>query len=105
MNSIANIHIYNDQTLIIKYQERSTGVEEFIFNKTLLDRKKIRLCFALENDSKKLVFNFHYIFYLQNSLYNLVSLTYLNNSNIFYNNKNKILYYCKTRKILAQAKQ
>lgn len=45
------------------------------------------------------------LYYLSNSLYNQVSLVLLNNSGIFHNNENKILFQVESRQILAQAQR
>lgn len=47
-----------------------------------------------------MIFNFKDIFFLPNSPSNLVSLTLFNNPNFFYNNKNKILYNLRAKKVL-----
>lgn len=45
------------------------------------------------------------MYYLPNSLCNLVSLGLLNNSSIFYNNKYKNFHQITPKKVLAQVKQ
>lgn len=52
-----------------------------------------------------MIFNFKNIFLIPNSPYNLVSLVLLNNYNIFYDNKNKVLYNLKIKEIFTQIKQ
>lgn len=71
----------------------------------LLDVKKCNSNSAKKNKSKKAIFYFKDVFYPLSSLLNLVSLALLNNSKIFYNNKNKITYNICIKKILTQAKK
>lgn len=87
--------------MIIKYYKRLIKVDGFILSKIFTSHKKIQLYFSLKNNSKRLISNLNNIYYLLNNLYNLVNLAYLNDSDIYYNNKNKILYYYKTKKVLA----
>lgn len=62
----------------------------------LSGRYKIRLYLALDNRSKKVLSTLNNVLYMSNSSYNLMSLEQINNSKIFYNNKNKTLYDVKT---------
>lgn len=67
--------------------------------------KKIWLRLALKNGSKGLILNLSNVFYLHNSLYNLLNLELLNNSDIYNNNKNKTFYKIYKRQILAQTQR
>lgn len=71
-------------------------------NKILPGRKKVRFCLGFENNFEELVFNFQNMYYLSNSLCNLVSLRLLNNSRIYYNNILETLYHIKSKKILVK---
>lgn len=52
-----------------------------------------------------MILNLQNIYYFLNNLCNLVSLEFLNNSRIYHNNENKILYQLENNRILAQTKQ
>lgn len=102
MDSAADMHVCNDRHLMIDYQELLTHIGGSISNGISPGRGKVKLYLSLKDGSKGLVLNLLDTFYLPNSPCNLVSLACLNNSRIFYNNKNKNLYHIKTRQILAQ---
>lgn len=57
---------------------------------------------SLKDRTKDLIFNFQNIYYFLNNLCNLVSFGVLNDSRIYYDNKNKTLYQVKSKQILAQ---
>lgn len=67
--------------------------------------EKLKLDLCLKDGSKRLVLNLVNTFYILNNFCNLVSLTYLNNSRIFHNNKDDNLYYVKICQVLIQAPQ
>lgn len=96
--------IYNNQSFMIEFRKQITGVNNSIFIKTFPEWKKICLHFALEDNSKRLIFDFNNVYYLLNSLCNFVSLICLNDNNIYHDNKNRALYYYKTRRVLGQTK-
>lgn len=52
-------------------------------NKVLLSIKKLYPGYSLENNGKNLIFNLQNIYYLCNSLCNLVSLRLFNNNKIY----------------------
>lgn len=64
-------------------------------------KESVQLRLAIRDRLENLILNFQNIFYLLNSPCNLVSLGFLKNSSIFYNNKAETLYEVKTKKILA----
>lgn len=70
-------------------------------DKILLSGEKIRLYLPLKDSLEELVLNFYNVFYLLTSPYNLVSLDLLNDSDIFYYNKNETLYQIRSKKTLA----
>ena len=55
-------------------------------------RGKIRLRLVLKDGSEGLILNLQNVLYLPNSPCNLLSLGFLNNSGIYYDNKNETLY-------------
>lgn len=62
---------------------------------------QIRL--ALEDGQEGIILNFWNVFYLSNSLSNLVSLSLLNDANIFYDNERHTLYNKTSRRLLTFA--
>lgn len=96
------MYVYNDKFIMTDYQEYLIKIGRSIFNRVLLERNKIWLRLGLENNLKDLILNFYNVYYLSNSLCNLVSLGSFNNSGIYHNNKNKNLYEINSKKILAQ---
>lgn len=88
MNSITNIYICNNLKLIIDYVVNPTRIGDSISNGILLGYKTIKIRLAKEDRSKKLTLNLQKVFYLSNSISNLVSLRFFNNTNIYHNNKN-----------------
>lgn len=55
--------------------------------------------------SKNIILNLKNVFLLLSSLSNFIRLALLNNIEIFYNNKNKILYNINTKEVLAYNKK
>lgn len=87
-----------------EYQKRPTKVGRSTSDGMSPERGKVCLRLGLKDNSKGLILNLQNVYYLPNSLCNLVSLRLLNNNSIFYNNKHKNLYQITSKKILAQAK-
>lgn len=87
-----------------KYHERFIRVGRSTLNGTLPRRKKIRLCLALKNNSKRLILDLNNVYYLPNSPCKPVSLACLNESDIHHGNENEMLYHLETRRVLAQTK-
>lgn len=67
--------------------------------------EKYGLRLALKDGSEGLILNLSNLFYLPNSPCNLLGLGLLNNSGIYQDNENEILYEIYTRQILAQAQR
>lgn len=105
INLAVDVYIYNNQFLIMEDYNKPIKIGRSILNRSLLGRKKIQLQLSLKDSSKSFILNLQNVYYLLSSQCNLVSLKLLNNSKIFYYNKNKILYQLESKKILAQAKQ
>ena len=92
VDSATNVHVCNNQLLITEYRERPTKIGGSISDGVSPGRGKIRLRLALKDDSERLIPNLQNIYYVPNSLCNLVSLGLLNESGIYHDNKNEILY-------------
>lgn len=98
---IANNYIYHNQKLIKEYYNKLTYIRKSLSNSLLQSCKKIHFCITSKNKSQRIIIDFKVVFLLLSSLSNLISLTLLNNSRIYYNNKNEILYNINTKNILA----
>lgn len=72
--------------------------------KCLPVEKAYNLVLAKKNGIKNIILDFNDVFFLSNSLCNLINLILLNNHKIFYNNKNKTLYDLDTKEVLTQVK-
>ena len=92
IDPIEDVHVWNNRRLMTKYRELLIEIGESILDRISPERKKIQLCLTIKDDLEGLVLNFHNIFYLSNSPYNLISLGLRNDSSIFYNNEIEILY-------------
>lgn len=98
------MHVYNNQSPMTKYRERPIGVGDSNSIGIFPERGKIYLRFDLKDYREGLVLDLNDMYYLPNSLCNLVSFIYQIDNDIYYDNKNEILYHCKTWKVLAQTK-
>lgn len=98
----ANIHVYNNKTLMTDYTEQPIKIGRLLLNRVSPGRRKVRLRLGLEDNLKSLILNFQNVYYLPNSLCNLISLGLLNDNGIYYNNKCETLYHVKSKKILTQ---
>lgn len=74
--------------MIIDFRGLPICIGRSILNNFFLGQGKIKPCFYLQDGSESLIFNLLNILYLLNSPYNLINLTCLNNSRIFFNNEN-----------------
>lgn len=90
MDSVITIYLSNKRHLMIDYWKPFICIGRFTSNNVFLGQDKIKLCFFPKNRCKSFVLNLFNIFYLLNIFCNLVKFAHLNNSEIFYNNKNKI---------------
>ena len=87
----------------MKYCTYSTNIGRSVLNKILLGQRKIQLRLAFKNGSESLILNLLNMFYLPNSLCNLLSLKLLDNSGIYHGNENKSFYKMYIKQILVQA--
>lgn len=84
-----------------EYQKYLTNVVESILDRILSRKRKIWLGLGLKNNLKGLILNLENVYYLSNSLYNLVNLGLFNNSNIYYNNEFENFYQIGPKKVLV----
>ena len=95
------MHVCNDQSLMTEYHTHPTKIGGLTSDGILPGREKIRLRLALKDGSEGLILNLQNVFYLPSSRCNLLSLGFLNNSGIYYDNENETLYKIHSRQILA----
>ena len=105
VDSAADVHVCNNQSLITKYCAHTTRIGRSTSHGISPGREKIRRILALKDGSEGLILNPSNVFYLLNSPYNLLSLGLLNNSGIYYDNKNETLYKIYTRQLFVQAQR
>lgn len=90
---------------MIEYMEKSTKVGGFIANRVSPIKEKIKIQLTKKDGLKSLMLTLTTIFYLPNNSLNLISLDLLNNTRIYYHNKDQILYNQNTQKIPTFAKK
>ena len=99
------MHVCNDKKLMIDFTENPTKVEGSTSDGISLGRRKVKIRLVLKDGIEGLALTLTNVFYLPNSLSNLVSLDFLNNARIYHHNEDQTLYNLKIRKTLAFAKQ
>lgn len=92
VDSITNVHICNDQRLMTKYTKKSIRVRGSIADRVSLNKEKVKIRYAKKDSLEGLVLILIDVFYLSDSSSNLISLGFLNNTEISYHNKNQIFY-------------
>lgn len=92
IDSAANIYVCNDLRLMTGYLANPIKVRNSTSDGILPGHEIVKIRLTKEDGSKKLILNLWNVFYLPNSLFNLVSLGLLNDIGIYHDNKNQILY-------------
>lgn len=105
MDSAADVHVFNDFTIMTDYHKQPTNVGGSTSEGIFPGRGNVRLRLSQKDGSEGVILNLSDVYFLPHSPCNLVSLGRLNSNYIFYNNENKTLYHVKTRKILAHAQR
>lgn len=85
-----------------EYYKKPIKIERFTSDELSPKRKKIQLWLDPKNNRSGMILYLKNIYHLPNSPCNLVGLKLLNNSKIFYNNQNEILYQLRSKKVSAQ---
>lgn len=75
-----------------EYMKKPIKVGGCITNGISLGRRKIKIQLTKKDGSEDLILTLTNVFYLSNSLSNLVSLDLLNDAKIYHHNKNQTLY-------------
>lgn len=92
MDSAADVYVCNDLRLMTVFIEKPTNVEGSTVDVVSPGRGSGQIRLALEDGQEGVILNLRNVFYLSNSPSNLVSLSLLNNANIFYDNEHHTLY-------------
>lgn len=90
---------------MFKYIKIFTRIREFIVDGVLLSRRKVRIRLTKKNILENLVLTLTNIFYLLNNLSNFINLSFFNNAEIYYHNKDQILYNQNTQKTFTFSKR
>lgn len=99
------MYVCNNKRLIIGFMENSIQVKRLTSDGISAGRGKVKIRFILKYRTEDLVFTMTNIFYFLNSLSNSISLGFLNDAEIYYYNKDQILYNFKTQKTFVFTKQ
>ncbi len=105
VDSVAGVHVCNDQSLMTGYHDKPTRIGGSTANGVSPGRGKVRLRLSLKNGCEGVVLNLNDVFLLPSSPSNLVSLGLLNIHGIFYDNENETLYDRRTKETLAYAEK
>lgn len=76
------MHICNNQRLIISYIRKFIGIRGSTIDEILFSKKKVKIKLAKKNSSKDLMLTLSNIFYLLNSISNLIRLNFFNNAEL-----------------------
>ena len=104
VDSAADVHVCNDKQLMHDYTERPTRIGGSTSEGVSSGRGKVRLRLANDNEDGAIL-NFKNVYYLPSSPSNLVSLAFLHDHGIYYDNEKEKLYDKSSRRILASAKR
>ena len=92
IDSATDIHVCNDLRLMTDFIKKLTNVRGSTTDRVSPGCGIVWIRLALEDGQEGVILNLWNVFYLLNSPSNLISLSLLNNANIFYDNKHHILY-------------
>ena len=104
MNSVANIYVYNNLRLMTDFAKKPK-IGKLTLDKISPGQGTIQIRLALEDKIEGVIFNFCNIYYLSNSSSNIINLNFLNDINIYYNNKWQVLYNKANQKPFAFIQQ
>lgn len=80
--------MFNNFRLMIEFTKNPTRVGELISDGISLRCRTMKIRLAKKNGSKERILTLQNVFYFSNSSSNFVNLGFLNNAEIYYNNKN-----------------
>lgn len=99
------MHVLKDQRLMTEHMKKPMRVGRSTADKVSPNRRKVKIRLAKNDGSEGLVLTLTNIFYLPNSLSNLLSLGLFNDARMNYYNKDPILYDKSTQKTFVFAKR
>lgn len=105
MHNAVDIHICNILKLITDFIKKPTRVGRSTTDKLFLGGGIVQIRLALKNRDEGVILNLWNVFYQPINSSNLVSLSFLNNADIFYNNKCHIIYNKTSQKLLIFAQR
>lgn len=105
MDLAVDINMCNDYLLMMEYQELSMKIGGSTSDRVSLRRRNIWLRLDFKNGSKRSILNLQNLYYLPKSPCNLISFGLLNDSGIYHDNKNEMLYKVNTRQTLVHAQR
>ncbi len=105
INSTTDVHVYDNLRLMTDFAEGPTKVGRSTLDGVSPGRGIGQIRLALEDESKEIILNLWNVFYLSNSPSNLISLSFLNDAGIYYDNKQQAPYSKDSRKLLAFAQR
>lgn len=88
MNLAIDVCVFNNYSLITKYQAQPTKIGGLISDGIFIGRGSIRLRLGLKNSFERLILKIKNVYYFLKSFSNFISLGLLNNSDIYHNNEN-----------------
>lgn len=87
------------------FAEKPIRVRRSILDEVSPGRETVQIRLVLESRIKGVILNFCNIYYLSNSQSNLISLSFLNNTGIYYDNEQQALYNKASQKLLTFTQQ
>lgn len=101
VDNVTNIYVCNDMRLITNFEENPTKVGGLTSDSISPGGKRIQIRLTPKNGTKGQVLTLTNVFNLSHSLSNLVSLSVLNDAEIFHYNKDQTLYNQETQKVFV----
>lgn len=105
MESVVDVHICNDLRPNTNFIEKPIRVGGSTTDGVSPSRGIVWIRLVLEDEWEGVILNLRNVFYLPNSPFNLVSLSFLNDNNIFYDNEHHTLYNKTSQRPLAFAQR
>ena len=105
IDSAANVYVRNNLRLMTDFAERPTRVGGSTSDGVSPGRGTVQIRLVLEDGSERIILNLWNVFYLPNSPSNLISLSLLNDADIYSGNKQQVLYNKASWKPLAFAQR
>ncbi len=101
MDSAVDVHVCNNLKLVTNFAERPTRVEGSISDGISPGRGIVQIRLALEDGTEGVILNLQNVYYFPNSSSNLISLSLLNDADIYYDNEQQVQYDKASQRPLA----